>query len=100
MPFQELDGPEVEILIEELNDVLYIPIQAVTYEGDKQICYVMSDGNLEKRVVTLGSYTEEFIEITGGLEEGEEVLLLAPGSGVSEDDDSAGDSEVPSEPAA
>ncbi|MFP6596408.1 MAG: efflux RND transporter periplasmic adaptor subunit, partial [Candidatus Hydrogenedentota bacterium] len=91
---------EVEILIEELNDVLYIPIQAVTYEGDKQICYVMSDGNLEKRVVTLGSYTEEFIEITGGLEEGEEVLLLAPGSGVSEDDDSAGDSEVPSEPAA
>ena len=91
---------EVEILIEELSDVLYIPIQAVTYEGDKQICYVMSDGNLEKRVVTLGSYTEEFIEITGGLEEGEEVLLLAPGSGVSEDDDSAGDSEVPSEPAA
>ena len=75
---------EAEILVEELDDVVYIPIQAVTYEGDKRICYVMQGGSPQKREVTLGSFTEEFIEIKSGLTEGENVLLLAPGSGSSD----------------
>lgn len=74
---------EVAILIETLNDVVYIPIQAVTFEADRQICYVMSGGTPVKRAVTLGEFTEEFIEIKSGLEEGEEVLLLAPQSDAS-----------------
>ena len=69
---------QVEILIEALSDVVYIPIQAVTYQGDKQICYVKKRGSVEIREIILGSFTEEFIEIKEGLEEGEEVLMLLP----------------------
>ncbi len=87
---------EVEILIEELDDVTYIPIQAVTYEGDKQICYVKSGLGVETREITLGSFTDEFIEIKSGLEPGEEVLMLIPGSN-SSDSDEESQSESPAE---
>ncbi len=87
---------EVEVLIDELNDVLFIPIQAVTYEGDIQVCYVLKNGNPVKRTVKLGSFTEEFIEITDGLSEGEEVLLLVPGGDLADEEDApeSEDSEI------
>ena len=47
---------EVEILIEELDDVTYIPIQAVTYEGDKQICYVKLGLGVETREIYVGIF--------------------------------------------
>jgi multidrug resistance efflux pump len=72
-------GAEAEILIEALEDVLFIPIQAVTYEGDNQICFVIESGEPTRRVITLGSFNEEHIEITSGLSEGEEVWLLPAG---------------------
>jgi RND family efflux transporter MFP subunit len=72
---------EVEILTGTMENVVYIPIQAVTYSGDKQICYVVSNGTAQKRVVGTGAFTEDFIEIKNGLSEGEEVLLLAPEAG-------------------
>ena len=31
---------------------LDVPIQAVTYEGDQNICYVLQNGNAVKRIVT------------------------------------------------
>lgn len=71
---------EVSILIESLTDVVYVPIQAVTYEENRQIVYVMQGGSPVKRAVKLGSFTEEFIEIKSGLDGGEEILLLAPQS--------------------
>ena len=83
---------EVVILIETLENVVYIPIQAVTYFGDAQVCFVVNNGRPERRIVTTGEFTEEFVEIRSGLEEGEEVLLLAPGAG--EQDKLFGDEAV------
>ncbi|MFP6583125.1 MAG: efflux RND transporter periplasmic adaptor subunit [Candidatus Hydrogenedentota bacterium] len=85
---------QIEILIEKLTDVLYVPIQAVTYEGDKNICYVLKNGNTVKRIVTPGSFTEAFIEIKDGLEEGEEVLLLAPDSTTIDDIEEPAETEA------
>lgn len=84
---------QIEILIKELNDVLYIPIQAVTYEDDHQICYVLENGNVVKRVITPGSFTEAFIEIKDGLEEGDEVLLLAPDGATTNDAEESNETE-------
>ncbi|MHC4311136.1 MAG: efflux RND transporter periplasmic adaptor subunit [Planctomycetota bacterium] len=67
----------VEVIINELHDVLYVPIQSVTTVEEKKICYVM--GSLvEKREVETGLFNENFVEIKSGLTEGEEVLLNPP----------------------
>ncbi len=71
----------VTVLIETLTDVVYIPIQAVSYFGDAQVCYVVNDGKSERRFIEVGSFTEDFIEVQSGLEAGEEVRLLPPGAG-------------------
>ena len=76
---------EVVILIDTLEDVVYIPIQAVSYFGEDQVCYVVKGGKAERRFITVGSFTEDYIEVRSGLEEGEEVLLLAPNAGEQDD---------------
>ena len=69
---------EVEILVKELPDVVYVPIQAVAPSNGDRVVYLASLGKPERRVVETGQYNNEFIEIKGGLKEGEEVLLRAP----------------------
>jgi len=69
---------EVEILGDKLEDVIYVPLQAVTYYNDKRVVYVSRGGRTERREVEVGTFSESFIQITQGLEAGEQVLLLAP----------------------
>lgn len=72
---------QVEILINSLEDVIYVPVQAVSYFGDQQVVYVSRGSNVERRIVEVGNFSDSFIEITQGLDEGEEVLLLPPRQG-------------------
>ncbi len=69
---------KVEILVNRLDDVIYVPIQAVVPEDGKQVCYVKSGGSSERREVQVGEFTDEFIEIRTGLREGEQVMLRPP----------------------
>lgn len=69
---------EVEILVETLEDAIYVPLQAVTYYNDQRVVYVSRGGRAERRPVEVGTFSESFIEIKSGLNPGEEVLLLAP----------------------
>lgn len=70
---------KVEILVEELLDVLYVPIQSVNRRGGREVCYVaMPDGDVEVRPVAVGQNNEQFVHIQEGLEEGELVLLYPP----------------------
>lgn len=69
---------EVEILVNRLEDVVYVPLQAVTYQGDQRVVYVRSVGGAQPREVEVGTFSESFIEIRSGLSAGEEVLLLPP----------------------
>ncbi len=75
---------EVEILVDQLVDVVYVPVQAVTYWDDQRVVYVDNGGRPERRVVETGTFSESFIEITSGLREGEEVLLLPPQQSITE----------------
>jgi len=69
---------EAEIIIDELPDVLQVPLQAVSPSNGEQVCYVANSFGAERRVVKTGAFSESFIEITHGLEVGEVVLLRAP----------------------
>ena len=68
---------DVEVIINDLHDVLYVPIQSVTTMEEKKICYVMGSV-VEKREVETGLFNENFVEIKSGLTEGEKVLLNPP----------------------
>jgi len=67
-----------EIIIAELEDALYIPIQAVnTYRGQR-VCWVKTPDGPQRRVLEIGYFTDKFVEIKGGLRQGEEVYLAPP----------------------
>ena len=69
---------EVEILVDSLEDVVYVPLQAVSYLNNQRVVYVSSGGRPQIREVETGTFSESFIEIRSGLREGEEVMLLPP----------------------
>jgi RND family efflux transporter MFP subunit len=69
---------KVEVTIDELRDVLYVPIQSVVTVEDKKVCYVTASSESEKREVETGLFNDDFVEIKSGLTEGEKVLLNPP----------------------
>ena len=71
-----------------LEDVIYVPLQAVTYWDDSQVVYVVNGGRSQRREVQVGSFSEQFIEIRDGLREGDEILLLPPQQSLTDLSDS------------
>lgn len=69
---------KVEIMVNKLSDVVYIPVQAVSPDDGKQICFVAGAFKPERREIQVGEFTDEFIEVKTGLREGERVLLRLP----------------------
>ncbi|MGB2864153.1 MAG: efflux RND transporter periplasmic adaptor subunit [Sedimentisphaerales bacterium] len=68
---------KVTVIIDKLQDVLYVPIQSVVTVEDKKICYV-AGSPAQKREVETGLFNDNFVEIKSGLAEGEKVLLNPP----------------------
>jgi HlyD family secretion protein len=68
---------KVTIIINKLQNVLYVPIQSVVTVEDKKVCYV-AGSPAEKRNVETGLFNDNFVEIKSGLAEGEKVLLNPP----------------------
>ena len=66
---------KVEILVEQLDDVLMVPVQVVANRGGRKVCYIASDRGLEQREVQTGAFNDTFVEIVSGLEAGDNVLL-------------------------
>jgi multidrug efflux pump subunit AcrA (membrane-fusion protein) len=69
---------EVEIIVAQLSEVLYIPLQAVNNENGEQVCYVAGLTGNARRVIKTGEFNDSFIEVKSGLEPGDRVLLRAP----------------------
>ena len=69
---------KAEILVEQLDDVLMVPVQVVANRGGRKVCYVAADGGLEERQVETGAFNDTFVEIVSGLEVGDNVLLSPP----------------------
>ncbi|HEX42569.1 MAG TPA: HlyD family efflux transporter periplasmic adaptor subunit [Phycisphaerales bacterium] len=69
---------KVEIIIDELHDVLCVPVHAVASQGRQKFCYLVNQGRLEARPVEVGQFNDTFIEIKGGLREGDVISLTPP----------------------
>ena len=70
---------KVEIIINQLADVLYVPVQSIEVDqDDRHYCYVANGSSLERRPIVTGQFNEEFIEVRDGLETGEFVALSLP----------------------
>jgi RND family efflux transporter MFP subunit len=67
---------EATITLENKNNVLYVPVQAVDHNGDRTSVLVVSSANkLERRPVVLGIETSTDAEVVSGLEEGDLVVV-------------------------
>ncbi len=73
-------GTSAEVVINTgtLEDIIYVPIQAVHAEAGGFHCFVRLGSSYEKRSVSVGSASESFLEITDGLIGSEDVLLYKP----------------------
>ncbi|MDD5327134.1 MAG: efflux RND transporter periplasmic adaptor subunit [Phycisphaerae bacterium] len=69
---------KVEIIIEELKNVISVPLQTVVNRDGKKVCYVMASKEPQQREVETGLFNDNFVEIKSGLAEGEQVLLNPP----------------------
>lgn len=69
---------KVEIIVNELDDVVYIPVQSIFVEDDRHYVFVDLGGTKSRRPVIIGEHNDEFIEIVDGVEEGESILLNTP----------------------
>lgn len=65
----------VSILVEERNNVLLVPNQAVTRQGSDTLVQVTKDGVIEWRVIETGISNWQYTEVTSGLSEGEPVVI-------------------------
>jgi multidrug efflux pump subunit AcrA (membrane-fusion protein) len=64
------------ITIDEKNNVLVVPLRAVRRQGREQLVEVVGDdGKSTARTVKTGVQNDQLVEITDGLEEGDQILV-------------------------
>lgn len=86
----------VKILIAHLDDVLCVPVQAIVQRGKETWCYVTENGETRKCPLELGETNDKLVEILGGLDIGDRVVLNPSAileSGSDEERDIASDKE-------
>lgn len=76
---------KAEIITDQLEDVLLIPLQSVMVESGDTVAFVRRGGKPVRQVVEPGGFNDEFIEIVSGLEEGDQVYLSKPATAGGED---------------
>ena len=73
---------KARIRVDTVVDALSVPVQAVHRVGRSTIVYVADGGTYRPVDVELGRSSELFVEVLGGLSEGDEVLLRDPPPGM------------------
>ena len=64
------------IILQELNDVIAVPINAVKTSDDKKYVVVVDDGGQTKEVeIETGISNDEYVEVTNGLTGGEKIQI-------------------------
>ena len=67
-----------KIILDKIENVLYIPLNAVHSEGDTYFVYRKTSGGYDKTVVETGTGNSDYIIITKGLQEKDKVALIDP----------------------
>jgi HlyD family secretion protein len=71
---------KASIFVEKLTDVIAVPNQALVFEQDKAFALVKNGSRIQRRPVEIGTRSLTQTVVTGGLKEGEEILLGTPGT--------------------
>ena len=69
---------KAEIIVEQYDDAVYVPVQAVTRVTGDAMVYVRDGKSVVPRKVEIGLDNNRMIRIVRGLEEGEVVVLDPP----------------------
>ena len=80
-----------KIIVDKIDDVLFIPLEAIIKEENKDFIYQQSGGSFKKREVTVGLANNDYIIIKEGLKEGDVIALSDP---FKEDNEKEGGNEI------
>ncbi|QEL16112.1 efflux RND transporter periplasmic adaptor subunit [Limnoglobus roseus] len=68
---------DVKILIGVLPDAVSVPVGGVTEYESQKVVYAVTPTGITRRDVTVGESNEQYVQVTAGIEPGEEVALDA-----------------------
>jgi HlyD family secretion protein len=68
----------VQIHVDEVKDVLTVPLHAVHADAGEHFCFVSKGGAIERRAVKVGRNNDHFVILLEGVAAGEAVLLYDP----------------------
>jgi uncharacterized membrane protein YgcG len=68
----------IEILVDQIADTLFVPVQCVFRNGTDNVVFVRDSGAIAMRTVEVGKYNDRWVQILSGLTEGQTVLMSAP----------------------
>lgn len=66
------------IIIDKIEDVLYIPLDAVRSEGEKNYVYRKNVRGYDKTEIETGQNNTDYVVVASGLKEGDEIALTDP----------------------
>ncbi|MDR2085955.1 MAG: HlyD family efflux transporter periplasmic adaptor subunit [Dysgonamonadaceae bacterium] len=66
------------IIMNRIDGALYVPLEAVHQEGDKYFVYKKTSGGFNKTEIERGESNSDFMIITAGLDEKDQVALIDP----------------------
>lgn len=66
---------KVTLILQQREDVVLVPSQAVRQEGDQAMVFVVREGKAYRHLVTLGLHNDTRVEILDGLEPGASIIL-------------------------
>jgi HlyD family secretion protein len=69
----------VAILLDQMKDVTYVPVEAIFDENGKTVAYVKRGRRARQVVVDCGLSNEKFVIVRSGLQAGDKVYLGQPG---------------------
>lgn len=72
-----LEG-KVSIHTVKVVDVVAVPVEAVNADSQGDFCYVVENGIVVRKPVTLGITSDIFVEVVEGLKEGADILVSLP----------------------
>ena len=67
-----------EVFVEQVVDVLHLPVHAVHREGGVVWVWVQKDGGFAQQPIEVGKFSESYASVTSGLQANDVVLLREP----------------------
>jgi multidrug efflux pump subunit AcrA (membrane-fusion protein) len=70
-----------EIFVEEVKEVLFVPIHSIHRTGGVVWVWVQRGGGFAQQPITIGKFSESYVSVLEGLRVGDVVLLREPAVG-------------------